>query len=277
MTDFSDIPSFTPVMQPTSGIISNPGMRETRVDFQDKRFDVVVETKGQRLAWSRATECPCIGVNDQTRLPDPNCVLCKGSGWYYFAPNIPIVAANVGSLSDVQKAILTRNKAGIIKGVITGVKGLRMPYGALGNWAEGDIMVSVRHQNKIGHYDKLVNIDAEIIYVEGILSRGSSLPLVTRYLVNQINFIRSFTTEYTCEVDYTLLNGMIYWLPGRGPASGTRVTVHYLMSPTWLVVDHPHAIRTSLIRAKSGITPQGNPQPLPIQVHCRLEFLVIDQ
>lgn len=280
MTDaYLDIPSFTPEMAPASGIINLPADRKSpRVDFQGDKFDLLVETKGQRLAWSRATECPCAPINTQTRLPDPNCVLCRGSGWFYFAPSLPVTAANVGALSDVQKAILERNNAGVIKGVVSDVKKLRIPYSALGNWQEGDIMISVRAPNKLGHYDKLVSLDSQIVYVEGINSRGASLPLLTRYLVNQIDFIRSFAKEYKVEVDYTLVDGQVYWLPGKAAAAGVRLTVHYLMSPTWLIIDHPHAVRTSLqaFRVKTPITPQGTPQDLPIQAHCRLEFLVID-
>lgn len=276
---YLDIPCFTPVMSPSSGIVSLPAARKSpRVDFQGDKFDLLIETKGQRLAWSRATECPCAGVNTQTKLSDPNCALCRGSGWFYFSPSLPVTAATVGSLSDVQKAILVRNHGGIIKGIVSDTKKARIPYSALGNWEEGDILITVRAPNKLGHYDKLVSIDTNIVYVEGIVSRGASLPLVTRYLVNQINFVRSFTSEYKVEVDYTLLEGQIYWLPGKAPATGVRVTVHYLTTPTWLVVDHPHAVRSSLvaIKVKDPITPQGSPQDLPIQAHCRLEFLVVD-
>ena len=52
--------------------------------------------------------------------------------------------------------------------------------------------------------------------------------------------------------------------------------MHYLMHPTWLVVEYPHMIRTTPIKFKttSPTTPQGDPNALPVQAMLRYEFLV---
>ena len=63
-----------------------------RIDFKPTQFDLAIETKGYLLLWERSTQCPCTPVTTQTEQPDPNCSLCKGSGWIYFgAPNAQIL------------------------------------------------------------------------------------------------------------------------------------------------------------------------------------------
>lgn len=271
-----DVP-LIPVIRPASGVAGNVGSKyeKRRAEFDALKFDALIEQKGYRLAWSRACECPCASVNDQTRQPDPNCTLCNGTGWLYFAPTEPVMTSRVGPLNPVQQAIVTANKAGVIRGIMTGIRSNREPFGEIGNWQWGDVTVTVRPENRLGHYDKLVHLDSEIVYVEAIDSTGPTNPVTTRYFVNQVNLIRSLTTEYVADTDFTLAAGVISWLPGHGPAAGTRITLHYLTHPTWLVIDHPHAIRMSMrkVKVKDPLTPQGDPQKLPIQAHARLDFL----
>lgn len=265
-----------PEIRPKSGIAGNTNSKyeKRRPDMDAKLFDAVIEQKGYRLAWTRATECPCASVNDQTRQPDPNCVLCKGTGWFYFAPSEPVVSSKIGALNPLQQKIVD-NKAGVIRGIITGIRSNREPFGEIGNWQWGDVTITARPQNRLGHYDKLVHLDSEIVYVEAFDSDAPTLPVKTRYLVNQVNLFRSFATEFVAGTDYTLVAGVLSWLPGKGPDKGTRISLHYLTHPTWLIIDHPHAIRASMrkLKVKSPLTPQGDPQQLPIQAHARLEFL----
>lgn len=265
-----------PEIVPSSGIAGPDGAAKghPRADFQVKRFNALIETKGYRLAWSRASECPCSGVNDQTKQPDPNCTLCKGKGWFYFAPTEAVVSDNVGPLNPLQTALVAALPAGVIRGVISGIHSERFPYGEIGNWHFGDVMVTVRPENRIGYYDKLVHLDSEIVFAEGITT-ASLTTLATRYPVNQVNLLRSKTATFVATTDFTLSAGVVSWVTGRAPAVGTRVVIHYLTHPTWLVIDHPHAIRSSLdwLRVKAPLTPQGDPLALPLQAHARLEFV----
>jgi len=265
-----------PTIRPASGIAGNTDTKyeKRRPDMNAKLFDAVIEQKGYRLAWTRATECPCASVNDQTKQPDPNCVLCKGTGWFYFAPSEPVVSSKVGPLNPLQQSIVA-NKCGVIRGIITGIRSNREPFGEIGNWQWGDVTITVRPQNRLGHYDKLIHLDSEIVYVEAFDADVPTLPIKTRYPVNQVNLLRSLAKEYVPGVDFTLVAGVLTWLPGKGPVKGSRLSLHYLTHPTWLVIDHPHAIRMSMrkVKVKDPLTPQGDPQQLPIQAHGRLDFL----
>ena len=64
---------------PQAGVTGLPeGTKEEgqRVDFRPDQFDLTIETKGYRIAWSRAAQCPCKPINAQTEQPDPNCAIC---------------------------------------------------------------------------------------------------------------------------------------------------------------------------------------------------------
>jgi hypothetical protein len=266
-----------PTITPSSGIAGNVGSKyeKQRAEFDSSIFDALIEQKGYRLVWTRAAECPCASVNDQTKTPDPNCTLCKGTGWLYFPPTQPVMSKNVGVFTPIQQAIVTRSGGGVIRGVMTGLRSERHPYNEIGNWKFGDVSVTVRPPNKLGYYDKLVHLDSEVVFAEGFDSLAESVAVPTRYLVNQINLFRSLAQVYVGNEDYTLSAGVISWVPGHAPEVGTRLTLHYLTHPTWIIIDHPHAIRASMkrLKVKNPDTPQGNAQPLPLQAHARLEFI----
>lgn len=274
-----------PTTVPASGVVGMPATTKgrPRADFKEHFFESLIEQKGYRLAWSRAANCPCVNTNSQTLQPDPNCALCRGKGWLYFAPTEPVVTATAGELDSVQQLILTQENAGLIRGIMTQFQAETDPYTEVGNWQRGDVQCTVRYQNKLGYYDRLINLDSEIVYAEVLESgkdrRGvavsAAAPLDTRYLVNRVNLVRSVDAVFQLGLDYELAAGRIAWRPGRAPAQGTRLSLHYLTHPVWLVVQHPHAIRTTakLLKKAAPITPQGDPTPLPIQAHVRLEFV----
>ena len=59
------------------------------------------------------------------------------------------------------------------------------------------------------------------------------------------------------------------------PLKDDRLAIHYLCHPTWLIVEHPHSLRTTPITSKipKPLTPAGNPTALPIQALVKYEFL----
>jgi hypothetical protein len=61
-----------------TGLPSGVKERGQRVDFRAEQFDLVIQTKGQRMWWSRAAVCPCRN-NPQTDQPDVVCGLRKGT------------------------------------------------------------------------------------------------------------------------------------------------------------------------------------------------------
>jgi len=267
------------VIRPESGVVGLlDGQKEAgqRVDFKPDKFVLAIESKGYRLAWSRAARCPCESINDQTDQADPNCDLCDGSGWFYFAPTNPVGAA-AGELDATQAKVVETFNAGVIRGIMTGGSTTADPYTKQINWVEGQMQLTVRPENKIAHYDRLINLDSELTFRELRKAGPTSTPYFKpRSHATTVHLIRSLTTDYAPTTDYTLEEGKIVWQAGSQPAEDTLLVLHYQTYPVWLVVTHPHVIRGTPIKYKtaSPATPQGDYYALPIQALVQYEFLV---
>lgn len=250
-----------------SGVTERP-----RVDFNPDDFTRVIETKGARLAWSRASYCPCVSVNDQTEQSDPNCSICNGTGWLLFAPAIKATYKEVGEFTAVQKAVIG-STASVILGIVSGIYSKDNPYDAVTKRLEGKIQVTVRPENRIGFYDRLANLDATITYAQ-IAKADGTVYLPTRYPVIDVNLLRDVSTVYTKGTDFTLNAGQIQF--ATAPTEDTVFSVHYLTYPHWRVMEHPHATRITLRKYKADKTtvPTGDPVDLPLQAVCQYEWLL---
>lgn len=274
-------PMITMPEVPELGLPEGEKERGQRVDFRPTKFDLVIETKGYLLAWTRACICPCAPVSEDADQPDPNCSRCGGEGWFYFGGS----DSTGQDLTDyqfdpVQQYILDTSGAMVIRGLLTGLAAEYDPLDRLSNWQAGTMQATVRHQNRLGLYDRLVVLDSEIVFSELVLADGSgSIP--TRYPVTGVNQILGYTstgfTEFQADRDYQIDDqGRVEWLAAAEPEEGTRLGCHYLCHPTFLVVEHPHVIRatqkTFKIPEKDRRTPLGDPRQLPIQAMVKYEF-----
>ncbi|MGI4850692.1 MAG: hypothetical protein ACRYGR_01960, partial [Janthinobacterium lividum] len=78
-----------PIITPQFGALGIPAhSKETgqRSDFRVDQFSININAHGYRLAWTRASICPCMPINAQTEQADPSCSLCQGNGFFYFGP-----------------------------------------------------------------------------------------------------------------------------------------------------------------------------------------------
>ncbi len=248
-----------------------------RADIRPNEFVKMVE-RGYRLVWQRAARCPCTSVNKQTDQSDPNCPACKGVGWIYFAPadyTVESQGSNAGVMTDAQKAIVTGTSgAVVIRGIMTGIAAFQTAVDKTGPFAEGMATVTVRQENKLGFYDKLINLDSEIAYNQ-VLKMGKTLALKARYPIVGVNYLASLTKVFKPDVDFTLELGSIKWAAGHAPKADTLLTLHYLMHPTWIVVEHPRSVRVATIKRKQKVpdSPMGSPVPLPVQAIVKYDFL----
>lgn len=262
-----------------SGIPDGEKEAGQRVDLKDSKFELMIETKGNRLAWQRGAMCPCEPVNDQTEQNDPNCTVCQGNGFYYFGPLNYTQPANMGSFTDTQQLVIDRGDLALVRGYISGIRNrpdaFTFPPGL---WQDGTSMVTVRAANKLGYFDRLIDLDGEIVHSEILDSTGEG-ELALRYPCTGMNLISSLTTRYSPDEDFTVEQGKVQWVTGRAPAAGTRLVAHYLTYPHWVVIEHPHATRMTLskYKRKTTITPQGDPVQLPVQALIRLEWLPLPE
>ena len=255
---------------PEWGVAGLPGgdaTRFLRVDFRleggDKysSFDSLIETKCPRLVWARAMLCPCKGYNDQTQQNDPNCPKCNASGWTYFTPKEYVVdAESLGELDDMQEALRTKANGVIIRGLFTNMTSEPSMFQALGPTAFGSAMLTVRAANRLGYFDRIVQIDEVAPYSEVVKVSGNTL--ATRYPVRWLNYCSSIDTAYGDNELTLYKDGVLEWKEGLAPTDGTRVSVHYMHHPTWLLVEYANLVRTSLVKFRKP-APQ-TPDPAEI-------------
>ncbi len=269
-------PTLTMPATPVLGLPAGEKDAGQRVDFKPKKFFNAVENKGYLLAWTRAAVCPCAPVATQTEQPDPNCTICKGTGWTYFGGNVTQdFDVEAWNLDVIQKKIIADNDAMVIRGIVTGIRSKQEPYDKLGNWVEGAMNVTTRPENKLAYYDQLICLDSEISYSEILIADGTTVT-DARYLITGINYLRSEAAVFVADTDYQINTlGQIEWLSGNEPDEDTRLSIHYQCHPTFLVVEHPHVIRMTLKKFKTSKpkTPLGDAENLPIQAVVLYDFL----
>lgn len=242
-------------------------------NIDPERLIASIETQGARFAWSRAAECPCLSNNEQTRQPDPNCVLCHGASVFYFGPSSYRTPADVGELTPIQQQIITTRNAPVIRGFISSVTRKEDFYDVFGHWFWGAVKITVRPENKLGFFDKLIGLDSEIVFSERVEVPAGAAILKTRYPVIQLNHAQTITTTFREGVELRNNLGALTWRPGYVPTVAQTMSVHYTTYPIWQVIDYPHAYRETAVRVPNRTTPLGTPRALPIQAKMKLDFI----
>lgn len=271
---------------PISGVIGLPaGQKEAgkRVDFKKDQFAFLIETKGYRIAWARGCLCPCKSPDTQSQQPKRDCSICAGSGFLYFRPKDYVVnESTLGDLTDVQKGILSKNHAVVIRAVVTSVARNVEAYDKMGSWMFGSALCTVRHENRLGYYDKITFVDSVAANTQIVEVTDITQPLPLHWPVVDVNLlIDESGTRYISGQDFSLSSaGEICWLPNKAPPLG-QVAVHFHYHPTFLVMEHSHLVRESILKFKQATdslqTPMGDHQPLPIQAMIKLDHLVAQE
>jgi hypothetical protein len=257
-----------------------------RADFRLAEFTRLFPTKGYRMWWSRAGICPCLN-NDQTEQPDPNCPLCKGRSYYYFLPDYAIWVAPEGTAKDLHGNPAEVNEARdavMIQAVMTGFTKNVEVFEKFGEWVFGVARATVMPENKLGYRDRLVSVDSIMSWAQIIEYDGSVVIPVTggvskrgvRYPIVDVNQFRSLAEVYRPFEDFEVTpQGEIRWLRTVRPAAGTRLTLHYVIHPVWIVLDHLNTYRDTLIQMKAkSDDPADQFKQLPVQAAVKLDFLV---
>lgn len=235
----------------------------------------LIEARGTRVAWSQAANCPC-RLNDETQQPalGDSCPRCRGLGFFHFGPVNYTPPTNAGTLTPLQQAILDEDGACVISGLVQQIETERAGYTTLGPWRTGELKITVRDENKIGYYDRIILLDSIIAYDEVIEPSGELLqPL--RYRATTINAVFSETARLVEGTDYSVdTTGRLVWASTSRIPRG-RIAVHYYTHPSYLVMNRPHSMRQSSVYRKlsTRVTPHGSPQELPLQGVIMLEFL----
>lgn len=256
------------------------GIKAGGIAFYDhNEFTALIELAGARLAWSRMSSCPCARINTETSQPDPRCKVCNGDGFFRFGPANYVPPAEAGVLDTVQQAVVATDGAAVIRGIIDHGAAQPDAFDKLGDWNRGAMFVTVRAENVIGYFDRLVNLDSVIATTEvRVMPADGSLIFPLRYPVVSFNAAFSVTLgsatpdRFYTGLDFELTStGQVSWYAGRAPAPGTRISWHYLSHPAWIVSEHPHVARETPNRKKT----KSEPKMLPLRAEVKLEYVPI--
>ncbi len=231
---------------------------KVRADFRPEDFDLVIQQHGKRVRWRKAMLCPCINEDsDQASL---DCTDCDGSGYFYVDPME--IQAFMASFS----------------------KDTRL-YEKFGLWVSGEVSITTQAPYRLGWKDSLEMLD-DLMNFNELIKKGdrhgrrSVLPAGTdsgRYRIAQLTkalFKKGTDPIQALEIDYHLTvndQGHIKWLaPGNAiVADDTIVSIHYDFHPVWIVISHPHAIRSDINAFKKPTEAVG----LPLQAAAQLDYL----
>jgi len=237
-------------------------VKKTRSDFRDEEFERTIQQHGKRVVWRKSMICPCLNpVTGQKKL---DCSNCDGSGFIYVDP------------LEIRALMLRFEKNTRI-------------YEKFGMWVAGECQVTVEHHYRLGFRDSLECVDDmmnfnEIIKKGDRHGRRSELPtgidtaryriqnLTKALIIDASNNIVALDIGYHLEVNE---HGQIKWkAPGKKLVSDDQfVSLHYDFHPVYMVISHPHAIRSDVRGTK---VPKETVTPLPLQVGAQLDFLAND-
>lgn len=271
---------------PIAGVTEAAIAGNPRADFKPRDFERLIDAHGTRFAWARAMRCACRPMNRQTQQPNPACPRCRGSGWMLFGDPTYATPSAVGDLDAIQRAVVAEHNSSVIRGVLTGVSQQVEPYDRIGERLTGSAMLTVRDDNKLSFYDRLVDLDSEMAFSEIVeieWTRGPTpRPLAPRLRYRPIGvtlIVDESGREYRTVDNYEIaVDGTFQWVGNNAPAAGARVGVHYLHHTTYRVIEWPHVMRRAQPRtgvpAAQRRTPLGEPTGLPRQAVVKLDHLV---
>jgi hypothetical protein len=184
-------------------------------------------------------------------------------------------------VSDAQDAIM-------IQAIMTAFTNDTQALERFGEWIFGTCNVTTHAENRLGYQDRLVAVDSVITYAQVLEYDGAAVIGISggfgetgkktglRYPLVEVNLFRSVDTVFRRGEDFELTDdGEIQWLGSAAPASGTRLSIHGEVRPVWIVLDHPHTYRDTLVEKNApAATPEGEYKRMPLQAVAKLDYLV---
>jgi len=245
--------------------------------FQPELFDKMIQGLATDFRWSRALLCSC-QLNGETGQPDPTCGTCGFNGFRYVHPRL---YAEADTSVDWMK----------VKAVFADAKLEPNIFHEAGEFIHGDALLTAPGAIDVGYADRWVGIELEMPYSE-VLERAAGNTVlvghggrttdqrktVLRYEPLCINFVGDQTTIWYPGTDFLLKEGTttekatLEWLPGQGPATGARYSIHYTCHPIWVVTNATYGIQ-NLHGPASGLKSKEVLQSLPTTFKVRLDYL----
>ena len=230
--------------------------RSPSVDFEVNDFEAAIRDKGYDVIWHKAIQCPCKSIGNDHQS---TCKNCGGSGWLFINP--------------------TKTRA-----IITSID-VERSYEMEGRRDLGKVMVTMSHEDKISHMDKIELVNSDSEHSEVFYPRRETVDqqlfAYTRYDIKSVQYVglyegdtvplRRLTQE---NEDFTFIDNKIV-LANRftGVLSEyprTSITIRYTHSPLYHIWEITHDARDSLIETGNGIV------KLPVQGIGKRAHLILE-
>ena len=194
----------------------------------------MLELIGQAATWERASRCPCRST--RTGGADVACVVCKGIGWIWDAPQ-PCAFGVSGSTPSRK-------------------------FAAFGEWEDGDVLLTIPSDSlayDMGERDRITMTQSSLRSTE-VLTRGTNETL--RYsqpiaLSTVWGIVANARQEFYDSIDFQLDGHTMLWLTTTLSA-GQQYSVLYTARPQYFVY-----------RELVGDRPMGG-RSMPRKVHVKL-------
>jgi len=251
-----------------------------RADFKPEQFRKVIMSHGMDLQWQQSAECPC----------------SNPSGTYGFNVSSAASAHSEQNRNDCPACFgrgYVWHSSQQIRAVVTGIRKEEQRFSDVGGteYGNGQIGITLLPEHLPALGDRFTVLSSAIVYRETIV-RGPTLidalryPIVRRshdlasgvlefgirYLIlADSNGIVDVSSQPVKGTDYQLsAGGGVQWLNmATAPNEGTRYSVEYYANPSYIITNHPHAVRDTQIQFKA---PTPYHAELPVYAEARLEF-----
>ena len=253
-----------------------PAKLRPRADFKPEEFRKLVLTRGLRVTWELAAECPCVNRRNDYIAPSENlvgflqavgqdadineprvdCPTCAGKGYLYHSPHE-------------------------IRAIFTSAKDKPDLLATYGEMSRGMASFSLLPEHLPSVRDRFTLTDSVMVYRETrtrtstggspTVVEGLRYPVATRtldlaagpttrkvlhcYKTNALGVAEAggelvedtdFVVNGDGEIDWTLGDGL-----GSAPVTGARYSVSYYCAPRYVSVDIPHTVRDTWIASKA--------------------------
>lgn len=266
-----------------------PSKINPRVDYRPEEFRKFIYSRGLRLTWEQAAECPCRrlsadatgvsafgydaslpGVTSHTTAePAADCPRCGGEGILYHSAQEVRALISSSALNPT-------------------------PTRPVGELALGEVRITTLPEHLPSLYDRFTAIDSAILIREVRVRTADTVealryPITTRTLdlvggatthdvlfatKADANGLNQESYDLVKGTDFEVSGGQIDWTlgdaSGNAPAEGTRYSVSYYAHPRFIVTDHPYVYRDTYVAEKKVAPVHTN---LPVLTHAKLDFL----
>lgn len=216
-----------------------------RVDFYTGDYNDLVNQKGMKVDWEQAIVCECL--SDDSHQPDFGCKHCNGSGFRYLPPK-PIRVISTTFSSSVKLETI----------------GVREP---------GTAYITPPSDVIMGYRDRLKFVDFQCKYSETIvIDRETKFSDKTHRNIRKVLFLIQGNSQYELGIDFEITKDEFHikWVNDDTLPDG-NLSMLYLTTPSYLVVDLLHELRATYIKHK---VPTEEFREFPKQYQVRREDFV---